>query len=189
MGRLAERQQFKNESGGWQGVVIIGPRNEPRGIAVAPDDTVWLTEDEQELTANAPRRPENNPFIPQTVVRRNAETDAEENVEITPLVPVNEGRFIPAQERPTPGLVGKEPAEAPTEAPKVPTVPPRAAKAAEAAEETGAAVPPPSSPPEGEFARDEEVGTPDAPAPQPGPPPAPVPYSPGSSPPPKPPPE
>lgn len=230
-----EKQQFKNNSGGHIGVVVIGPDGHERGASVRPDDTVWLSEPEQILTANAPRRAEDNPFIEQVVIRRNLETDAEEEVKITPLVPISENRWVPAGDRPIPAdlvKVGAQseaisqdaasspepslpdtggaavsrheqvaaegasaaPQPAPPQGP--PPVPPRAAAAAQAAdepvseehavkvnpdiaEETGAALPPVSDAPVGEYTAQEEVGTPDAP--QAGPPPAPAPWSPGST--------
>jgi hypothetical protein len=99
-----EKQQFQNQSGGYVGVVVIGVKGEDRGIAVEPDGYVWLSEEEQRLTANAPRRPEDNPFVAQTRQRRNEETDALEDYEVVPLVPVSEERFVPADLRPVPGV-------------------------------------------------------------------------------------
>lgn len=59
---LGVRDEFVNTTTGWIGVVQIGPHGEQKGIAVAPGMSVWLTEDEQILTANAPVRDEDNPF-------------------------------------------------------------------------------------------------------------------------------
>jgi hypothetical protein len=237
-----EKQQFRNQSGGYIGVVVIGPDGRERGAAVEPDGNVWLSEQEQILTANAPRRPEDNPFIEQAVIRRNIETDAEEEVRLTPLVPINEARFVPANVRPIPsdlaatgaqaaavaqaaaiaerpsspsvgeaveerhadvGAQGESAQPRPTSSigpvthtvtPQgtAPPVPRRAAAAAQAAEEeqavqvnpqigeeTGAARQPTAEPPQGEYAAQEEVGTPDAPAVG-GPPTPPAPWSPGS---------
>jgi hypothetical protein len=95
-----QKQQFRNQSGGYIGVVVIGPDGHERGAAVEPDGTVWLTEQEQILTANAPRLPEDNPFIEQMLVRRDPDTDAEVEVPITPLIPISEQRFVPANVRP-----------------------------------------------------------------------------------------
>lgn len=102
MGRV-QKQQFRNEDAGWIGVVAIGPKGEDRGMSVAPGDTVWLSEDEQRLTANAPRKPEDNPFIAQKRERINQETGAREEYELTPLVPIDEDRWVPANERYIPG--------------------------------------------------------------------------------------
>jgi hypothetical protein len=94
-----QKQQFKNETDGWIGVVIIGPRGDDRGIPVEPQGTVWLSEAEQRLTANAPRRPQDNPFIAQEVERVNPETGESETVTVTPLVPISDDRFVPADNR------------------------------------------------------------------------------------------
>lgn len=102
-----EKQQFRNDSGGHLGAVVIGPKGEDRGIGIAPGETVWLSEAEQILTANAPRDPKDNPFIEQERIVTNHETGAKETIKITPLVPINENRFVPANERFVPGnLVG-----------------------------------------------------------------------------------
>jgi hypothetical protein len=100
-----EKQQFRNESGGWLGATVIGPKGDERGVAVEPGGTVWLSEAEQILTANAPRRPEDNPFIEQSLVVEDATTGEKSEVKVTPFVPVSENRFVPASERFVPGNV------------------------------------------------------------------------------------
>lgn len=97
-----EKTQFRNESGGWVGVIVIGPRGDDNGIPVEPGATVWLSEEEQILTANAPRDPEDNPFTPSVVLVTNAETGEIEEVEVTHLVAVDEARYVPANVRPIP---------------------------------------------------------------------------------------
>lgn len=94
-----EKQQFKNNLHGWIGVVLIGPKGDDRGGSVEPGGTVWLSEAEQVLTANAPRSAADNPFIAQMWPVANPETGEVTMTEITPLTPVAEGRFVPAQER------------------------------------------------------------------------------------------
>lgn len=102
-----EKQQFRNTTDGWVGVTVIGPKGEDRGAAVEPGGTVWLSEPEQILTANAPRRPEDNPFVEQTRMVTDPETGESVPVQVTPLVPADEGRFVPAQERFVPGVVAE----------------------------------------------------------------------------------
>lgn len=102
-----EKQQFRNNLNGYVGVVVISPKGEDRGASVEPGGTVWLSEAEQTLTANAPRDPKDNPFIPQTWPVEDPETGVLTNVTITPLTPVNEGRFTPAQMRYIPGVEGE----------------------------------------------------------------------------------
>lgn len=57
-----QKSQFKNTSGHVIGVVQMSPKGEPAGIPLFPEDTIWLSEQEQALTANAPRHDEDNPF-------------------------------------------------------------------------------------------------------------------------------
>lgn len=144
-----EKQQFRNESGGFIGVVKIDVKGEEKGAAVEPGGTVWLTLNEQVATANAPRQAKDNPFLPQTFQRINPDTSEIEDFEVTPLVPINEARYVPAGDRPVPGLQSQvtpppvpvspppsEPDPAPRTASemKAPQPPTRAAAAAQAAE-------------------------------------------------------
>lgn len=55
--------EFRNTTGGALGAVKIDRRGEHKSTPVQPGDTIWLSEEEQEATANAPRRPSDNPFI------------------------------------------------------------------------------------------------------------------------------
>lgn len=57
------KDQFRNDSGGVAGAVVFSERGDRLGLAVQPGDTVWLSEEEQAVTANAPRDPDDNPFI------------------------------------------------------------------------------------------------------------------------------
>jgi hypothetical protein len=102
-----EKQQFVNNTGGYIGAVIITARGEDRGIAVEPGGTVWLSEAEQELTANAPRQAKDNPFIPQILQRTNPETGVAEDYEVTPLTPSSEERYVPSSRRPIPGTLSE----------------------------------------------------------------------------------
>jgi hypothetical protein len=196
-----EKQQFINNTGGYIGVTVIGPRGEDHGASVEAGGTVWLSEAEQRLTANAPRLAADNPFIMQRWTRRNPETGALEQYDVTPLTPCSNERYVPADTRPIPATMspaavaaiaaaaatGPDPVsvrvagdpvtereeavmQSPTAQPTVPTRALQAAQAARAdateetasapAEETGAATPPTSPPPVGDYAANEEVGTP-----------------------------
>lgn len=156
-----QKQQFQNNTNGFIGAVVIGPRGDERGIPVEPNGTVWLSEQEQRLTANAPRRAQDNPFIEQDLVRTDTLTGERVIEKITPLTPISEDRFVPADARPIPGTAsahqelaaaqaaatGDEPQTAVTETPNAltrheelkhvdepkPNVPARAAAAAAAA--------------------------------------------------------
>lgn len=68
------KRQFKNQSDGAIGVIVV-VRGTERGISVAPGQTVFLTQDEIELTRDAPESAGDNPFAPQPYVERNPDTD------------------------------------------------------------------------------------------------------------------
>lgn len=57
------KDQFRNDSPGVVGAVTVNNRGEVHGVPVYPGDTVWLSEEEQVLTANSPRDPANNPLV------------------------------------------------------------------------------------------------------------------------------
>lgn len=102
---MIEKQQFKNTTGGFIGAVVIGPKGQETGIPVEPGGFVWLSEQEQVLTANAPRRPEDNPFIEQSRQIFDPVSGDSKTETFTPLVPVNEGRYTPSQGRYVPGTL------------------------------------------------------------------------------------
>lgn len=56
------KSKFQNTSRGVAGAVILTHEGKPRGIPVAPKAEVWLSIEEQALTANAPRNAHDNPF-------------------------------------------------------------------------------------------------------------------------------
>lgn len=99
-----EKQQFQNNTDGWIGAVVIGPNGQERGIAVEPGGTVWLSEGDQVLTANAPRRAQDNPFIEQVIERVDPVTGERSDQTITPLTAVSANRFVPAGLRYVPGV-------------------------------------------------------------------------------------
>lgn len=74
-GSLKQKDEFRNTSSGWCGAVTIDGRGDHHGTAVAPGETIWLSEEEQIATANAPRKDEDNPFANGTfeLVSRGAE--------------------------------------------------------------------------------------------------------------------
>lgn len=201
-----EKQQFQNNTDGWIGVVAIDAKGNDRGIAVGPGERVWLSEPEQRLTAEAPMRPEDNPFVEQTFTRIDVESGDRVSVKVTPLSLVSDARYVPASDRFVPAEApdavqvahagdaarGDEPeqptsaadpvADRQTEVLSSPEPEQPEAPADEQTEpETGAASPPGGPAPAGSFTSGEEVGTPDAPEPPPGPPAPPAPYTPGST--------
>lgn len=54
--------KFQNTSPGVAGAVKLDLDGKPQGVPVRPKGEVWLTEQEQILTANAPRNEQDNPF-------------------------------------------------------------------------------------------------------------------------------
>lgn len=100
-----QKQQFQNMSGGHLGVVVIGPKGVETGIPVPPDGFVWLSEEEQILTANAPRSPKDNPFTEKTRSYIDSDTGEAKTETYTPLVPSSEERFVPSQARYVPGTL------------------------------------------------------------------------------------
>lgn len=93
-----ERMEFINQTQGYIGVVKIRRTGEEYGVAVEPGGRVFLTLDEQILTAQAPRDPKDNPFVAQPFRdfdRRTGEVIAE-GVR-PPLVAVEQPRQTPAR--------------------------------------------------------------------------------------------
>lgn len=130
------RDEFRNDSGGFLGVVTIDNRGDRHGVSVAPGDTVWLSEEEQIATANAPRSEADNPLTNGNLVLL---TSGQEVKSRRPLRPV-------AVETPEP-----EPDTGPDAGPDA--APPPA---------DPDAPPPEGEPEEGKLAEGEEVGTPEA---------------------------
>lgn len=161
------KSKFRNAGKGVVGVVTIGLDGRPKGIPVSPNDFVWLTEEEQVLTANAPRNPEDNPFTNgslQLEVRGSeANTARPIGDEQEPAAPV----ASPAAEEP------EVPEEEHEEIEEV--QPPAADPPPPPEPETGAGDPPQGEPPEGVRAEHEEIEEPVTPAEPEPPKPAPVP--------------
>lgn len=141
------KAQFRNRTTGYVGVNVINEEGKEHGAAVDPGGTVWLSEREQMMTANAPRKPENNPFV-------GGHPDGGPALElITELRPIGAGE----SDRPIGAhLSGDEPEEKAEGRPK-------SRSRRRQSEETGAAAAPKGDAAEGSFATGEEVGDPEAP--------------------------
>lgn len=59
---VTERAEFRNESGHTIGVVTRRSKGELKSLALGPEESIWLDEEEQIATANAPRDDADNPF-------------------------------------------------------------------------------------------------------------------------------
>lgn len=83
------KSEFRNTRDYMVGVVLYDQDGKPYGDVVQPGDTVWLSEQEQIATANAPKRPEDNPLANGTLVEV---TPATEIANRRPLRPPAEGK-------------------------------------------------------------------------------------------------
>lgn len=59
---LTSKDEFVNTTDGWVGVVELDHLGQAKGGAVEPGGSTFLNEEEQILTANAPRMDADNPF-------------------------------------------------------------------------------------------------------------------------------
>lgn len=182
---MEEKAEFRNRTDGFIGVVVINEKGDRHGASVGPGDRVWLSEQEQILTASAPKLDKDNPFV-------GGHEDGGAALElVTEKRPVRSPRPIgtpapegapetseevEAAEEPAPEDVeatraakaaakdeqDKADAEAEAKA-KAEKAKKRAARSRRQSRETGAAAEPKGDPPTGEFAPGEEVGDPEAP--------------------------
>lgn len=91
-----EETIFRNTTQGWLGAVKIDGRGVKESVAIEPGGTISLTEEEQAVTARAPRDPQNNPFLEQEYEIRDPNTgEVLESGRRAPLAPDTEERFIP----------------------------------------------------------------------------------------------
>lgn len=101
-----EKRQYKNNTGGYLGVVVLDPNGNERGVNVDPYGTIWLSDAEAILTARAPQRAEDNPFEEQVFIVQDPETQMRREVRVRPLELVHGGdRYTPAQDRYVPHIM------------------------------------------------------------------------------------
>lgn len=160
------RSEFRNESAGFIGVVVM-EEGKPRGISVEPGDSVFLTEEEQIATANAPRDDKDNPFVNGALKLLTPATEIANRRPIgdtlAPQVPQSERQQEEAQaEREKTEEAQRQQVEA--EARRKAAAQKQAQQPATPVEETGAAISPGGAPTHGKRAASEEVATPEAPA-------------------------
>jgi hypothetical protein len=97
---MAERQKrtrYRNTTNGFVGAVRVKANGEEEGVAVEPGGWVDLTDEEVELTAKAPRRPEHNPFAPHEYEIRDEDTGEVIERGRRPLLVVDsEERIVPS---------------------------------------------------------------------------------------------
>lgn len=143
-----QKSQFENTSGGYVGVVTINAKGEPTGIALAGGDTVWLSEREQALTAEAPRHETDNPFVNGSLTLKVSRSD------VPTVRPIGDDQDAAAPPAPPERPADEEPAEIRVEqqGAEDPLVP----------EETGSAPPPEGEPVLAAPEPKEEIATPEA---------------------------
>ncbi len=93
-----EKKPYRNQTAGWQGVVKLNHLGAQEGHGVAPYGTVWLTDDEAKLTARAPARAEDNPFLPKPFDFYD-DKGAIVTQEMAPIVLVTDERDVPIDDR------------------------------------------------------------------------------------------
>lgn len=163
MTELAEKRKYHNPSPIWVGVNIFDAEGKRTSIQVEPGGYVWMSAEEAQMTAEAPVRPENNPFVATWERVTGQDSNTGEQIKVTetgllvltddPPRPIGSERFIPGQEQAS--IEHAPAAEEPDGSVGEP-------QPSEEPPQTGAA-PTPSAPPEqGERAEDEVVATPEA---------------------------
>lgn len=183
--------EYENVSGGWVGVKIKDDtrRTGYRGHPVPPFGRVLLSEEERVATANAPRKPEDNPFVnghlrliatDQTQATRRPIGDGEPQApEPEPKPPQQPEAEAPAGQKPESEMTQEEinahnakvaaaravPAKEPPEPPPAPETAAKGAPKSKVQEEivgTPEATAAAGEKPEGKRAAGEHVGTPSA---------------------------
>lgn len=169
---MAYESKFRNTAKGVIGVVKIGLDGKPKGVPVSADDFVWLSEEEQVLTANAPRNDSDNPFTngSLTLEVRGSEANTAR--------PIGDDQQNLPPAEPAPETSEEVPEG--DEVEKIEELKPVGVEEAPEDLETGAAALPEGEPVVGQRAQNEEVAdeeekvTPSAPAAKPPAPKAPV---------------
>lgn len=164
-----QKTEFKNVSGGIIGVVTVEPGGKIVPIPVQPGATIWLSEEEEIATANAPVRDEDNPFISGQLVKV---TDAADIKNRRPIGSNADSPEAAAQKQKAEEAAAarkaaneaqrKEEEARLKEGQKQAGAGAKPAPARQTAEETGAAPQPQGASAQGSRAAGEEVATPEA---------------------------
>jgi hypothetical protein len=64
---MEDRDEFQNRTQGWVGCIRLNRKGDETPDVVEPGGRVFLTAEEQTLTAQAHRRREDSPFEPRTI--------------------------------------------------------------------------------------------------------------------------
>lgn len=171
--------KFRNDSGGVLGVLRKNAEGKLKGVALGIGDEVWLDRDEQIATAQAPKRPADNPFNNGGLTRLTEEGDQPLDRPIGDSLDVS---TAPAPEPPAPPDEDEPPAQPPASQPEAPAAPApdseeEAVRKAAVARASSPPIPPDQTPPkapaakavakpvapaQGQRSASEQVGTPSA---------------------------
>jgi hypothetical protein len=96
-----QKRQYRNQTAGWLGVVVLSPRGEEAGVSIPPFGTRWLSDAEAILTSRAPENPKDNPFEEKAFWEVDPDNPGGGKIErkIRPLVLIEDARYTPAEER------------------------------------------------------------------------------------------
>lgn len=144
------RTEFENVSDGVVGAVVLDEHGRSKGIPVKPGEFVWLSEREEILTANAPKRDADNPFTNGSLSVKTRST------EVLNRRPIGSRDVVGDAVTP---VASPEPEEPMLDEGNEPQPPPREERPA--IEEVGAPPLPEGDPAHGVRAPGEEVGTPE----------------------------
>jgi len=169
------KTEFRNDSGGIIGVVTIEPGGKEVGLPLHPDETIWLSEEDQIATANSHQRDEDNPFVnghltkitnPEDVKNRRPIGDAQESPEAQEQRQRAEEaakvKQVEDEDQAKEEAARLEAGQAAATAPKPPAPEPKPSQARQAPEETAAPKQAQGDAAQGSRAANEEVGTPEA---------------------------
>lgn len=174
-GATGDQRKFTNPTLGFVGANVFGPDGKPTAIAVEPGGEVWLTPEEERMTAEAPRLAQDNPFVKlwEEIVDYDGNGEPSRTIQREGTLvlsdeaprPVASDRFIPAREGTLDDLRATREA---MEGLASPAPEPSMQKAAnsepepEPPEVVGSPDIPEQPPVEGQPSPDEIVGTPEA---------------------------
>lgn len=96
-----DKRPYRNQTAGWLGVVKLNHLGAQEGHSVEPHGAVWLTDDEATLTARAPAKAKDNPFVAKPYMFTDEQGQHVEQ-DMVPLVLIADDREVPGDDRPTP---------------------------------------------------------------------------------------
>jgi hypothetical protein len=93
------KKLYKNNTGGWLGVVTLDFSGKEGGVSMEPNGTIWLSDAEAILTSRAPRQPKDNPFEEQEFIGIDS-NGARKMFKMRPLTLVSDdSRYVPSNGR------------------------------------------------------------------------------------------